>query len=134
MAAAEAAQAAVRKRRAAACCAMLLACAAAPAVADYDVGAGGTTFIANGRYDLACTDLIVAGTLNLDTGPFVNCAKVIGQPGGFLNGGDGVIFLSRKFTVSPGGLFSPQTSTVAYDTACGSAPSRRRFHNWALQC
>jgi hypothetical protein len=44
---------AVGKARAGACCATLLLCAAAPALADYDVGTGGTGFIANGRYDPA---------------------------------------------------------------------------------
>jgi hypothetical protein len=110
---------AARKGRAAAFCATLLACIAAPAIADYDVGAGGTSFIASGRYDLACTDLLVAGTLNLDTGTFVNVRDVIVQPGGVLNGGSGTITLSRNFTVSPGGQFNAQAATVAYDATCG---------------
>jgi len=118
-------RAAAWKGSAAALCAALLASASAPAIADYDVGAGGTSFVAGGHYDLACTDLFVAGTLNLDSGTFVNVRDVIVRPGGVLNGGSGSITLSRNFTISPGGQFNVQAATVAYNAACGpgAAPS-----------
>lgn len=72
-----------------------------------------------GRIDAACTDLIVAGTLNLDSGTFVNVRDVIVQSGGVLNGDTGSIVLSRNFTVLPGGLFNADRAAVVYDTACG---------------
>jgi len=99
---------------------LLGALAVAPmARADVSIPAGGIMGLASGGVDAACTDLIVTGTMNLDTGAFVNVRDVIVQPGGVLNGGSGSITLSRNFTVLPGGQYNVQGSSVAYNTNCG---------------
>jgi len=99
---------------------LLGALAVAPmARADVSIPAGGIMGLASGGVDAACTDLIVTGTVNLDTGAFVNVRDVIVQPGGVLNGGSGSIMLSRNFTVLPGGQYNVQGSSVAYNTNCG---------------
>lgn len=92
---------------------------ALPAAADYRVGAGATTFIAAGKLDLACTDLVVTGTLDLGSGAAFNIRDVIVQPGGTLVGGTSSIALSREFIVQPGGQYVAQDSRLQYDTACG---------------
>jgi len=99
---------------------LLGALAVAPmARADVSIPAGGIMGLASGGVDAACTDLIVTGTMNLDSGAFVNVRDVIVQPGGVLNGGSGSITLSRNFTVLPGGQYNVQGSSVAYNTNCG---------------
>ena len=87
--------------------------------ADVTIPASGFMALAGGAVDAACTDLFVAGTLNLDAGAVFNVRDIIVQAGGVLNGGGGSITLSRNFTVAPGGAFNVQAATVAYDATCG---------------
>lgn len=110
-------------RRAACVAAAVLLGVALPAVADYRVGAGGTAPLATGRINLACTDLIVAGTLDLGGGAIYNIRDVIVQPGGLLIGGTGSITLSRDFVVQSGGQYLAQSSQLQYDTVCGPGRS-----------
>jgi hypothetical protein len=106
------------------CAAAVLLGIALPAAADYRVGTGVTASVAAGRVNLACTDLVVSGTLNLDAGTVVKVRDVIVQPGGVLNGGTATLTLSRDFTVLPGGQFNAERSLVTYDAQCGpGAPS-----------
>jgi hypothetical protein len=110
-----------RKRACIAFALMLGSLAVAPlARADVVIPAAGSMSLDAGTTEAACTDLIVAGTLNLDSGAFVNLRDVIVQPGGVLNGDTGAIVLSRNFTVLPGGQYNADRSTVTYDTTCGS--------------
>jgi hypothetical protein len=101
--------------------ALLLASLAAVSVAHANVviPAEGSIALDAGKIEAACTDLIVAGTLNLDSGAIVNLRDVIVQPGGVLNGNTGSIVLSRNFTVLPGGQYNADRSTVTRDTTCG---------------
>jgi len=101
--------------------ALLLGALAAPpaALADVIVPVTGFIGLAGGGINAACTDLIIAGTLNLDSGAIVNLRDVIVQPGGILNGGSGSITLSRNFTVLPGGAYNVERSSLQYDTNCG---------------
>ncbi len=99
---------------------LLGALAVTPAArADVIIPPTGFVGLASGEIDAACTDLIVSGTLNLDSGAFVRLRDVIVQPGGVLNGASGSITLSRNFTVLPGGAYNPQGSALVYDTNCG---------------
>jgi hypothetical protein len=110
------------RRFVASCIAGAALCFSHSALADHIVGAGGTTLLGTARLDLACTDLIVFGTMNVDGGTIVNVRDVIVQPGGILRGGTGSITLSRNFTIVPGGQFLPEQGSVNYDTACGIGP------------
>jgi len=107
------------RRVVASCIATAVLCFALPALATYIVGAGATTSLNAGRLDLSCTDLIVAGTLNVNSAAIVNVRDVIVQPGGILHGGAGSITLSRNFTVAAGGQFLAEQGTVNYNTNCG---------------
>jgi hypothetical protein len=99
---------------------LLVALAVTPvAWADVLIPPTGFVGLASGEVNAACTDLVVTGTLNLDSGAFVRLRDVIVQPGGVLNGGTGSITLSRNFTVLPGGAYNAQSSSLSYDTSCG---------------
>ena len=89
------------------------------AQADVSIPATGFVGLASGGVNAACTDLIVAGTLDFDSGVAINVRDVIVQPGGVLNGGFGSLTLSRNFTVLPGGVYNAERLSVAYDTTCG---------------
>jgi hypothetical protein len=98
--------------------AVLLSGIGAPAGADQVVGSGGVFALGGGRVDLSCTDLIVAGTLNLNQGTYVNVRNVNVLPGGTFNGGSGAITYSGALVVSPGGLFLPQAAQVTHNPLC----------------
>jgi hypothetical protein len=109
-----------RKRCVGALALVVGAFAATPAArADVIIPSTGVVRLDSGGVDAACTDLIVAGTLDLDAGALVNLRDVIVQPGGVLNGGSGSITLSRNFTVLPGGTYNAERSTLRYDRNCG---------------
>jgi len=99
---------------------LLGALATTPAArADVIIPATGFVGLASGGVNAACTDLIVAGTLNFDSGVAINVRDVIVQPGGVLNGGSGSLTLSRNFTVLAGGQYNAERLSVTYDTTCG---------------
>src|SRR5262245_64854072 len=104
------------RRLAASCVAAVALCLAAPAIGDQIVGSGGTMSLSSGKLDLACTDLIVLGTMNVDSAAVVNVRDVIVQPGGILRGGTGSIRFSSNFTVTPGVLFMLERGSVDHDT------------------
>jgi hypothetical protein len=69
--------------------------------------------------DLGCGDLIVNGTLNLNTGAYTNVDNVVINSGGIINGNSGAINLSGDWT-NNGGTTNPGSSQVTFDTACGT--------------
>ena len=85
--------------------------------ADLIVPANGTYTTNGGQTDLACTDVIVGGTLNVNSGGLVNVRHITIQPGGIIDGGSGVIQLGGDWT--NGGTFTPATSTVRFNDLCG---------------
>ncbi len=98
---------------------------ALPAFATLDVPAGTVSSTGGGAFDLACSDLLVAGTLNLDGGQIINVRHVNIQPGGVVNGNTGLISLYGNW--SNGGSFTAGNSTINFadNAACttGSAVS-----------
>jgi hypothetical protein len=71
--------------------------------------------------DLACTDVVVAGTLQVNTGSIKNVRNLSIQAGGILNGGSGLVEVGGNWT--NGGSFVPGTGTVNFRELCspGSA-------------
>ena len=91
------------------------------AQADYIVAAGGTTNLGSGVVDLACTDLIVAGTLQIASGTMQNVRNVTIQGGGTIDGGTGLIQLGGNWTNS--GSFVANAGEVDFRDLCGPGPS-----------
>ena len=89
----------------------------APARADLIVPANSVYSTAAGQTDMACTDVVVAGTLNVNSGGLVNVRHVTIQAGGVIDGGSGAIQLGGNW--SNGGTFTPGTSTVRFNDLCG---------------
>ena len=94
-------------------------------MADQLVPAGGRTIVVNGLFDLACTDLSVAGVLDTGSGTYVNVRNVTVAPSGVIQGA-GAIFYSGTLTI--GGTIQPGVSLIvnpASDLACpGPGPAR----------
>jgi hypothetical protein len=85
--------------------------------ADLIVPAGGQYTTGGGQTNLACTDVVVAGTLLVAGGSLVNVRHLTIQPGGTIDGGSGAIQVGGNW--SNGGTFAPGASTVRFDDACG---------------
>ena len=111
------------RRLAAWCVGAILACVAGAVPADYIIAANSTTTLNGGALNLSCTDLIVAGTLNLDSGAILNARNVTVQPGGVVQGGSGFIALSGNWTISASGQFIAGTADVRFDDGCVPGPS-----------
>jgi hypothetical protein len=84
--------------------------------ADLVVPAGAQYSLSTGNVDLACTDIVVAGTLHLGAGTAVNVRNVAIQPGGLIDGGSGSLSLGGNWTNA--GSFTSGTSTVAFRDIC----------------
>jgi hypothetical protein len=95
--------------------------AAGVAQADYIVAAGGTTNLGSGVVDLACTDLIVAGTLQIASGTMQNVRNVTIQGGGTIDGGSGVIQLGGNWNNS--GSFVAAAGEVDFRDLCAPGPA-----------
>ena len=93
--------------------------AGGPANADFIVPPNAVINLNAGQLDLACTDLIVGGTMHVDTGSVTNIRHVTIQPGGVLDGGAGTIRLGGDWT--NGGLFTAGTSHVEFRDLCSLA-------------
>ena len=107
-----------RSRHARASIAFALAvCAIRVAHADLIVPSGGQYATGGGQTNLACTDVVVAGTLLVASGSLVNVRHLTIQPGGTIDGGSGVIHVGGNW--SNGGTFTAGASTVRFDDACG---------------
>ena len=85
--------------------------------ADLIVPAGGQYTTSGAQTDLACTDVVVGGTLTVDTGSLINVRHLTIQAGGSIAGGSGLIQLGGNW--SNGGTFTAGTSTVRFNDLCG---------------
>lgn len=102
--------------------ALLLGCLAPlPVLAVFEIPAGTSVSTGGGLFDLACADLRIAGTLNLDNGQFINVRAVNILAGGVINGGGGGV-MSVAGNWSNSGSFVAANSTVNFidDAACAS--------------
>jgi hypothetical protein len=100
---------------------MLVALAAAflavrPAWADLVVPSGSLTSIGPGVIDLACTDVVVSGTLQVNSGQLSNVRSVTINPGGAIDGGSALIEVGGNWTNS--GSFIAGTGTVNFRDLC----------------
>jgi hypothetical protein len=89
---------------------------AGPAAADLIVAPNAVINLNAGQLDLACTDLIVGGTLHVDTGSITNIRHVTIQAGGTLDGGAGTLRLGGDWTNS--GLYTAGSSHVEFRDLC----------------
>lgn len=103
---------------------LLALCLVAPATrADQLIPAGGTTIVSNGLFDLACTNLSVAGVLDTGSGIYVNVRNVTVAPSGVIQGGGSIHYSG---TLSIAGTVQPSVSLIvspSSDPAC-SGPAR----------
>ena len=93
--------------------------AARPAHAELIVPAGAVFDLAifgGGTLDLACTDVVVAGTLLLSTGSISNARNVTIQAGGTIDGGSGAVEMGGDWANS--GQFNAGTSVVSFRDLC----------------
>lgn len=95
--------------------------AVAAARADLVVPANAQFDLAAGVMDLACTDVLVAGTLLVGSGQLLNVRNVVVQPGGGIDNGSGLISLGGDWT--NGGSFTGGTGSVRFRDACGDGSS-----------
>ena len=102
-------------------CALAVAALAATrfAHADLVVPAGSVVSLGGGTVDLSCTDVVVAGTLQLTSGSVANARHVTILAGGTIDGGSGVITLGGNWTNS--GQFIAGTSAVRFRDLCSLA-------------
>jgi len=91
-----------------------LACGVARA--DLVVPSGALVSLAPGVADLACTDVVVAGTLQINSGQLNNVRSVTIQPGGVIDGGTGTIVVAGNWT--NGGTFNAASGTVNFRDLC----------------
>jgi hypothetical protein len=84
--------------------------------ADLIIPANSVTNLGGGVVDLACTDLIVAGTLQVTSGSINNIRHVTIQAGGTIDGGSGVMNVGGNW--SNAGQFIPGTSSVRFRDLC----------------
>lgn len=112
-------------REGAGACVRLIACTAAllisvvagQAKADLVVPVGATTSLGSGIVDLACSDLVVGGTVRVQSGAVRNVRNVTIQSGGAIDGGSGVIQVGGNWTAS--GSFVAGTGEVDFRDLCG---------------
>ena len=89
------------------------------AQADLVVPANSVMNLASGTVDLACTDLIVGGTLQLASGSILNARHVTIQAGGTIDGGTGILAAGGNWANA--GQFIPGTSQVRFRDLCSLA-------------
>lgn len=93
---------------------------AGPVAADLVVPPGGTQDLAGGSMDLACTDVVVGGTLIVGSGALTNVRHLTIQAGGEIQGSSGTIEIGGDW--SNAGTFTSGTGTVQFRDLC-SLPS-----------
>jgi len=95
--------------------------ATSPAFADLIVPSGSLTSVGPGVIDLACTDVVVSGALQVNSGQLRNVRSVTINSGGVIDGGSGLIEVGGNWTNS--GTFVAGTGTVNFRDLCafGSA-------------
>ena len=89
------------------------------AAADFIVPPNAIVTLSGGTLDLGCTDLIVAGTLQVGGGQVLNARHVTIQPSGALDGGSGAIELGGNWSDTGG--FLAGSSTVRFRDLCANA-------------
>lgn len=103
------------------------------------VPAGGTLSLVGGAMDLGCTDITVAGNLQVGSAPITNVHNVTIQagasPDGTLDGGSGSITLAGNWSNS--GTFIPGTGNIFFVDNSGCAASstlggNTTFYNLSL--
>jgi len=87
------------------------------AQADLIVPAGAQYVLSSGLTDLACTDVVVAGALQVQSGSLVNVRHLTILSGGSVDGGSGSIELGDNW--SNAGSFAGGTGTVRFSDLCG---------------
>lgn len=96
------------------------------------VGAGGTLWLGSGQISLRCSDLTVAGQLNMNQGTLNDILNV--QISGQADGGQGVINLSGNWSNT--GVFEPGSATVNMNDGCGvttaTIAGNTTFHNLTI--
>ena len=112
-----------RPRRSFRACALVVLTLGLVSVARADllVASGGQYTTGGGQTDLACTDVVVAGTLFVASGSLVNVRNLTIQPGGTISGDSGLIQVGGNWNNS--GTFTAGTSTVRFVDSCGSTSS-----------
>lgn len=90
--------------------------AARLAWADLIVPSGSLASVGPGRVDLACTDVVVSGTLQVNSGQLRNVRSVTINPGGAIDGGSGLIEVGGNWTNS--GTFIAGSGTVNFRDLC----------------
>ena len=89
------------------------------AAADFIVPANSVVSLNGGTLDLGCTDVTVAGTLQIGSGHVLNARNVTIQPGGTINGGSGDIELGGNWSNTGG--FVAGIGTVRFRDLCAIA-------------
>ena len=112
-----------------------LAAATAPAhAAGLDVGAGSHVDFGNAVVDLACGDLVVAGSANTNGANLTALADLAVAAGGALSGASSSIALGGDFANA--GAFAPGSGRVVIGDACGTGVSRiagaNAFHDFTV--
>jgi hypothetical protein len=97
--------------------ALLISVVAGQAKADLVVPVGATTSLGSGIVDLACSDLVVGGTVRVQSGAVRNVRNVTIQSGGAIDGGSGVIQVGGNWTAN--GSFVAGTGEVDFRDLCG---------------
>ena len=86
--------------------------------ADLIVPASGQTSLSAGVVDLSCTDVIVSGTLKINSGSLKNVRNLTIQAGGVVEGGSGLIEVGGNWSNS--GSFVAGTGTVNFRELCAA--------------
>lgn len=89
--------------------------------ADLVVPSGGSYTLAGGSTDLACTDLVVAGALSVDSGSIRGIRNVNIQAGGSVTVTTGSLSLSGDW--SNAGTFTAGSGAVSFVDLAGCAPA-----------
>ena len=100
---------------------LLLALVAAPAAAQITVPAGAALSLGGATLNAACADMNVAGLLAIGSGQLVGARDVVVAGGGTLDGGSGVVGLSRNFAQC--GTFVAGTGAVHIGDGCATSTS-----------
>lgn len=104
------------------------------ALAQTVIPVGGTMTVPGTTWDLACTDLLVQGTLNIGSAQIIRSATVGIAAGGQLSAGHGTITVGGTWNNS--GTFIAGTGTVMLSDVCGNSQvqlsGNTTFHNLTL--
>ena len=86
------------------------------ACADLTVPSSSVASVGSGTNDLACTDVIVSGTLQVNSGQLKNVRSFTINPGGTVDNGSGLIEVGGNWTNS--GAFVAGSGTVNFRDLC----------------